>query len=185
MNYGCSVRGTVWMAAVVLALVVWAGCGDDESDENGELLRYEVNAGELDFSFDEPQDSVVRVPNALLVVRTDGRATYDFATERTVHFRLSDDDLAKLKSDLDAIDFEEADEELSGPTTEGLPSFSITHDGTTVRLGDEATEINYGEGPPVADQISDLEDRLGGLMRRAPGVEEATDRYLRELEKSG
>jgi hypothetical protein len=168
-----------------MVLAVCAGCGGSESDESGELLRYEIEAGELDFSFDEPQDSVVQVPDAVFVVETDGRATYDFADEPTIHFRLSDAELSRLRSELDAIDFQRADEELSGPTTGESPKFSLTHDGTTVELGDEANEINYGEGPIVADQISDLEERLGRLLRRVPAVEKASDEYLRSLKRRG
>lgn len=175
----------MWAGAAGLfaSLLFLIGCGSNDESPADELVRYEIVAGELSFEFGEPQDSVVPVPDALLVVGEDGEATYEFADHPQIEFRLDDAELSDLEAALDEISFEEADQELSGATEQGLPALSVTHDGTTVHLGDKYLEINYGEGPVVADQMSDLLDELESLLGHAPGVEEATDEYLRGLKR--
>jgi hypothetical protein len=166
---------------LLLGFVTLTGCGtnDAASKDSGELLRYEISAGKLRFVFGEPQDSVVPIPDSLLVVQTDGEATYKFADQPEIEFQLEEADLSRLESDLDEIDFEEASDTIGGPTKKGLPAFSVTHDGTTVDLGDRFTAINEGEGPAVADQMNDLLSGLDKTVNHAPGVDDARNNYIR------
>jgi hypothetical protein len=173
----------ILVTAASIGLLFFSGCDDDGSEDSGEIVRYEIDAGEFNFDIGEPQDSVVPIPHTLLVVQTNGRASYEFADRSQIDFRLSEDDLSRLESDVNSIDFEEADAELSGETREGLPAFSVTHDGTTVDLGDEFTAINDGEGPEVARQMNDLLNELDSLIGHAPGVEAVTDEYLQALKR--
>src|SRR3954463_3985764 len=92
-----------------------------------------------------------------------------------VKFRLSKQQLNDLNATVDDIDFAEADETLSSPPLKKSPAFLLSHDGTTVTLGETFTAINRGEGPEVADQIFDLLDQTEAFLGR-PEIEKASDR---------
>lgn len=147
------------------------GCGDDDSAATStELVRYEITAGVLEFKFGEPQDSVVPIPNSLLVVQANGEATFERGNRGETAFQLDAKDLARLEANLAAVDFEAAEDTLSGTPPKRLPAFSVTHGDIEVDLSDDFFGIADGEGPVVADRMSDLLIDLDRIVRQRPGA---------------
>jgi hypothetical protein len=157
------------LAAMLVAAMVAAGCGGDDTpdEETGELVRYEVNGGRLVFDLDSPDDrSVVPIPDAVLVVERNARATFRVADRPAKRFTVAPAEFQDLAAAVDEVDFASAEAEFGGGAAQGRPTFSVSHDGTTLHLGDDFAAITYGEGPELADQVADLLGILGQIAGR-------------------
>jgi hypothetical protein len=93
-------------------------------------------------------------------------AVFRVADRPPKRFRVDGTELQDLAAAVDEVDLASAEAEFGGGAAQGRPTFSVSHDGTTLHLGDEFAAINYGEGPELADQVADLLDILGRIASR-------------------